>query len=91
VHISPAYLDFPLSYLNKLVAPPSTEPGILSVRAFAFFTDPLLSPSTTHIHSFAEMYEYHNDLRLALSRRPYEADTAKSGQILWEVYSSGVL
>ena len=32
VQISPAYLDFPLFYLSKLLAPPCTEPGI---RAFA--------------------------------------------------------
>ena len=34
----------PYVYLNKLVAPPSPEPG---VRAFALFTDLLLSPSSS--------------------------------------------
>jgi len=39
-------LDCPLFCLNKLVAPPSTEPGI---RAFALFTDLLLT-SLGHPH-----------------------------------------
>jgi len=51
VQISPAYLDFSLVYLTKLVALPSQEPG---VRAFPLFTDILLSPLATHIHSFAK-------------------------------------
>jgi len=55
VQISPAYLDFPLFYLNKPAAPPSTNLACALLPFSPIFSYlPRPSSSATHIHSLTK-------------------------------------